>query len=322
MQILAKEFNRSVFARDSGKFPSSSILGTYFFTRSFSTYGASFPLKILRFVCLYTTIAKNLPDFTIPHSPTTVPTILQFGASSPFEFARATSIIAPYVSGVDLNCGCPQSWACAECLGAALMNRRSLVAETVKAAKTTLERDGYAGKRTVSVKIRIHKDLRDTVDFIRTVQDAGVDFITIHGRTRNQRSSEPVDLEAIRMLVEHCDVPVVANGDVNSLKVAADIAACTKVDAVMSARALLTNPALFVAHDECPWEAVEMFMNKVVEAPLPFKLVLHHLGEMCANGEGSRALLNKEQRKQLVACADMMELIDWLDGIREIRRSK
>jgi tRNA-dihydrouridine synthase 4 len=44
----------------------------------------------------------------------------------------------------------------------------------------------------------------------------------------------------------------------------------------MSARALLANPALFAGYEACPWEAVELFMNKVVKAPLPFKLVQHH----------------------------------------------
>lgn len=54
------------------------------------------------------------------------------------ELGRATSLIAPYVNGVDINCGCPQSWACAESLGAALMNKRELVASMVKAAKNAL----------------------------------------------------------------------------------------------------------------------------------------------------------------------------------------
>lgn len=98
-------------------------------------------------------------DFTIGPS-SKIPTIVQFGASSPLEFARATSLVAPYVSGVDLNCGCPQSWACAEDLGAALMNRRELVAEIVTAAKEQLAKEGWDDSRTVSVKIRIHKDLR------------------------------------------------------------------------------------------------------------------------------------------------------------------
>jgi tRNA-dihydrouridine synthase 4 len=63
------------------------------------------------------------------------------------------------VSGVDLNCGCPQSWACAESLGAALMNKRELVAEIVTEAKKKLKHDGF-GEKTVSVKIRVHPDLR------------------------------------------------------------------------------------------------------------------------------------------------------------------
>ena len=101
-----------------------------------------------------------LIDLTLPPSPSAIPTIIQFGASSSFEFSRATSLAAPYVSGVDLNCGCPQSWACAENLGAALMNRRELVAEIVTEAKKRLEREGWADTRTVSVKIRVHRDLR------------------------------------------------------------------------------------------------------------------------------------------------------------------
>jgi tRNA-dihydrouridine synthase 4 len=45
-------------------------------------------------------------------------------------------------------------------MGAALMHKRELVAEMVKEAKATMHREGYEGKKTVSVKIRIHKDLR------------------------------------------------------------------------------------------------------------------------------------------------------------------
>ena len=153
-------------------------------------------------------------------------------------------------------------------------------------------------------------------------------FITIHGRTRNQRSSEPASLEAIKILASHCTVPTIANGDVNTLKAAQEIASTTVVDGVMSARALLCNPALFKNYDSCPWEAVEKFMSYVVKAPIPFKLVMHHLTEMCGSGghgkEGrfgvSGALLSKKERAGLIACGNMLELIDWLDNVGEVRR--
>jgi tRNA-dihydrouridine synthase 4 len=208
------------------------------------------------------------------------------------------------------------------------MNQRELVADMVTAAKAALEREGWKGKSTVSVKIRVHKDLRQTVDFVQTVQRAGADFITIHGRTRGQRSSEPVNLEAIKLVAEHINVPTLANGDVTTLKAAHDIASVTGVDGVMSARSLLENPALFKGYNSCPWEAVEKFMNYVIKAPIPFKLVVHHLGEMCGSGghgDGGKygisgALLTKPQRAELVACKSMLEVMDFLDSVRELKR--
>jgi tRNA-dihydrouridine synthase 4 len=100
------------------------------------------------------------------------PTIVQFGANSPLELSRAASLVAPSVSGIDLNCGCPQSWACAETLGAALMQKRELVRDMVIETRDRLRKDGWAVRagneedkmspdgRSVSVKIRVHNDLR------------------------------------------------------------------------------------------------------------------------------------------------------------------
>lgn len=104
--------------------------------------------------------AYSHPDFTLSPTPFNIPTIIQFGASSPLEFSRASRTMAPHISGVDLNCGCPQSWACAESMGASLMGKRELVAQIVREAKAALHRDGFGASRTVSVKIRIHKDPR------------------------------------------------------------------------------------------------------------------------------------------------------------------
>ncbi|ESZ91181.1 hypothetical protein SBOR_8432 [Sclerotinia borealis F-4128] len=276
--ILAKEFNRSVFARDS--------------------------------------------DFTT--SPTSGPTIAQLGVCSPLEISRSTTLLAPHVNGIDINCGCPQSWACACSIGAALMHKRELVAEMVKEAKSALQREGYEGKKTISVKIRIHKDLRETLDFIQTVQSAGADFLTIHGRTRSTPSSHPVSLPAISLLTSHTHIPTLSNGDIFTLSDAQTHVSLTGVNGVMSARGLLENPALFAGYTHTPWEAVEVFLNEVLKKPIPFKLVVHHLSEMCGtdrtqNG-GGNGLLGKEERAKLMACMDMLDVLDFMDGVREVRR--
>jgi tRNA-dihydrouridine synthase 4 len=82
----------------------------------------------------------------------------------------------------------------------------------------------------VSVKIRVHGDIGMTLDFVRTVETSGVDYITVHGRTRATKSSEPVNLEAIKAVKMVATVPVVANGDVFSLEDAHRIAEFTGVD--------------------------------------------------------------------------------------------
>jgi len=202
------------------------------------------------------------------------------------------------------------------------MHKRALVASMITAAKSALKAAGYEGEKTVSVKIRIHKDLRNTVDFVRAVEEAGVDFITIHGRMRSTPSSQPVNIEAIKILASHATVPTLSNGDVFSLSDAQLHFTQTGVDGVMSARGLLQNPALFKGKETCPWEAVEVFINQVVRAPIPFKLVVHHLGEMCGSDHSQtrQTLLNKEERRRLMSCGSMFELIDFLDDMRKVRR--
>ncbi|KAI1415576.1 FMN-linked oxidoreductase [Hypoxylon sp. FL1857] len=335
--ILAKEFNRSHFARDSD------------LTMSTST------------------------------SPSTrdkgeVPTIAQFGANSPVELSRAASLATPFVNGVDLNCGCPQSWACAEKLGAALMERRELVRDMVVATRTRLLGDGWAVNlgspsfdvdspkgRSVSVKIRVHKDLRKTMDFITTVigdeHNRNIDWLTIHPRTRNTPSSVPINVEALEVLTSTfgTKLPILVSGDVFTLSTLpytshlldpqptfstsgdssppADKGTngvpqkphLPNLSGLMSARALLANPALFAGYDSCPWDAVDVFMNNVARAPLPLKLGVHHLTEMCGPGFGpdrNAALLTKKERIRITEMSNWIDVIDYLDEVRSQRGGK
>ncbi|KAK9780816.1 putative tRNA-dihydrouridine(47) synthase [NAD(P)(+)] [Seiridium cardinale] len=320
--ILAKEFNRSPVARDS--------------------------------------------DLTISTLGAQPPTIVQFGSNSPLELSRAATLAAPFVNGVDLNCGCPQSWACAETLGAALMDRRELVRDMVMETRALLRNDGWAVDkeasvddpkgRSVSVKIRVHKDLRKTMDFITTVLGdvssggRNIDWLTIHPRTKSTPSRTPINLEALEILTEKYgkDVPILVSGDVFTLSTLpytshlvepAPTFTSSSIDStpesearptkpdlpnlrgMMSARALLANPALFAGHETCPWEAVDLFLEKVAKAPLPLKLAIHHLGEMTGPGYGpdKKSLLSKKERMKLVECSNW---IDVLDTLHELRQDK
>lgn len=83
------------------------------------------------------------------------PLIVQFGAHTAIDFAKAAEMVQPYCDGVDLNCGCPQSWAIQEGIGCGLMRKPELVRDMVLAVKERCGKDFC-----VSVKIRIHNDLQ------------------------------------------------------------------------------------------------------------------------------------------------------------------
>jgi tRNA-dihydrouridine synthase 4 len=116
-------------------------------------------------------------DLTVSTVGTQPPAIIQLGASSALEFSRAAALAAPFASGVDLNCGCPQAWACAAGMGAANMDRREVVRDMLAEAAARMGVDGWVRDkesprgRSLSVKIRVHKDLR-YVDWVKEIAGA------------------------------------------------------------------------------------------------------------------------------------------------------
>ncbi|PIK62818.1 hypothetical protein BSL78_00269 [Apostichopus japonicus] len=187
------------------------------------------------------------------------PLIVQFAASNGKDFADAAELVAPYVQGVDLNCGCPQRWAMAEGYGAWLIDHPELISDAIKMTKARVNSDF-----TVSIKIRIHSDLRKTVDMCQMAEHAGISFLTVHGRTARQRA-EPVDIEAIRTIKDSVNIPVFANGDVRSVEDAQMFREKTRVDGVMAARGMLQNPAMYAGYSETPLCCVQDWVTGKAE---------------------------------------------------------
>jgi tRNA-dihydrouridine synthase 4 len=76
--------------------------------------------------------------------------IAQMACPNGPSLADAAELIAPYVDGLDINCGCPQKWAYEEGIGSALLRKPELVSDMVRCVKNRL---GW--EWPVSVKIRI-----------------------------------------------------------------------------------------------------------------------------------------------------------------------
>ncbi|WFD30488.1 tRNA-dihydrouridine(20a/20b) synthase [NAD(P)(+)] [Malassezia sp. CBS 17886] len=256
--------------------------------------------------------------------------VCQLAASSAAPLADAAELVSPYVDGIDLNCGCPQSWAYSERIGSYLLRQPETVHDMVKTCKARLG-DGFC----VSVKIRVDSDPARTDALVRNALHAGASLISIHGRTRHQASaSHPVDLDAVRFAVEAANacglhtalgtspgdawvvgedggaggpVPCVVNGDIWTREDACVWRAKTGARGAMSARGLLANPALFAGYERTPKAAVQQFTDRAIMWGLHPSLMHRHLAYMLEACIPSRA-----ETVYFNSLASGASILDWL----------
>ncbi|XP_076184843.1 tRNA-dihydrouridine(20a/20b) synthase [NAD(P)+]-like isoform X3 [Aptenodytes patagonicus] len=153
------------------------------------------------------------------------PLIVQFAAKEAQVLCDAARIVCPFADGIDLNCGCPQRWAMAEGYGACLINKPELVRDMVRHVRNQIDNPRFS----VSIKIRIHEDLKRTVDLCQKAEATGVSWITVHGRSVEERH-QPVHYDAIKIIKQSMSIPIVANGDIKTLEDAENVHHLTGAD--------------------------------------------------------------------------------------------
>ena len=169
------------------------------------------------------------------HSPISY----QISGHKPHLMRQAAEFLNNYADMIDINMGCPVKKVVGGQDGCALMRNPELAADLVKAVK-----DGT--DKPVSVKFRLGytADEMNYVEFGQKMQEAGAEFITIHGRTRSQMYSGKADWGKIRKLKENVDVPVFANGDITSIEKAIECLELSGADGVAIGRGALGDPTL------------------------------------------------------------------------------
>ncbi|MBR6796297.1 MAG: tRNA dihydrouridine synthase DusB [Clostridia bacterium] len=163
-----------------------------------------------------------------------------FGSESEFMAKAAAELLKYEPAAIDINMGCPVPKCVKSGEGSALMKNPKLCAEIVKAVVGAVN-------VPVSVKIRAGFDSKsiNAVEVATAVEQAGVSFIAVHGRTREQMYSGKADLAVIKAVKEAVNVPVIANGDVVDGESALRALAETGADALMLGRGALGRPWIF-----------------------------------------------------------------------------
>lgn len=144
------------------------------------------------------------------------------------------------ISIIDINMGCPAPKIVKNGEGSALMKNPKLAYSIVKEVKK-------ATFKPVTVKFRkgFNEDNINAVDFAKTMEEAGADAITVHGRTAAQMYTGKADLDIIKKVKESVNIPVTGNGDIFSPEDAIKMINYTNCDAVMVARGAMGNPWIF-----------------------------------------------------------------------------
>ena len=132
---------------------------------------------------------------------------------------------------IDINMGCPAKKVCQKAAGSALLADESLVARILEAVVSAVE-------IPVTLKIRTGTDPahRNGVTIARIAESAGIQMLTVHGRTRADRFKGDAEYNTMADIAQAISIPVIANGDIQSAHKARAVLASTGAAGVMIGR--------------------------------------------------------------------------------------
>jgi len=228
---------------------------------------------------------------------------------------------------IDINMGCPAKKVCNKWAGSALMQDETLALQIIEAVVAA------CASRHVPVTLKMRTGWcqaeKNAVTLARAAESAGIQMVTVHGRTREQGYGGQAEYDTIAAVKAALRIPVVANGDISSPEKAQIVLRVTGADALMIGRAAQGRPWIFreIAHFLATGEHLAPPMVAEVR-----RLLLEHLEDHYAlygeytgvrsarkhigwyvralpGGEAFRAIMNSlgDSRAQLRAVADYFD---------------
>jgi tRNA-dihydrouridine synthase B len=169
------------------------------------------------------------------------PLVQQIFGSDPKTMAESARIIEAehHPEAFDINMGCPVYKIVHNFNGSALMKDPALATEIITEMKKAIT-------VPLSVKIRLGwSDPTECLEFIKVIEAAGADLVTVHGRTKAQGYSGVADWKMVGEAKKQVKIPVLVNGDVHRSELIKPALEASGCDGVLIARGALGNPWIF-----------------------------------------------------------------------------
>jgi len=169
------------------------------------------------------------------------PISVQIAGTDPNSMAQAAIYnTAQGAQIIDINMGCPAKKVCNVAAGSALLKDEKKVREIIRAVVAAVE-------VPVTLKIRTgwDKQNQNACNIARIAEMEGISALTIHGRTRQCGYSGKAEYQLIKQVKKEISLPIIANGDIDSVEKAKFVLQYTLADAIMVGRAAQKSPWIF-----------------------------------------------------------------------------
>lgn len=148
------------------------------------------------------------------------------------------------IAGIDLNMGCPAPKVYKKNVGGGLLRDPAKIDEILSCLRETVE-----GRFTVKMRIGFEDD-RNFETILDLINKHKVDLLSLHARTVKEAYRSEVHYEYIKRAVERVACPVLANGNVTSVKKGQWVLDQTGAAGLMIGRHCIRNPWIFRQHRE------------------------------------------------------------------------
>jgi tRNA-dihydrouridine synthase B len=181
------------------------------------------------------------------------PVIVQIAGGIPEMMAQAAIFnVKNGAQIIDINMGCPAKKVCRVDAGSALLKDSKLVESILTAVV-----DAVAVPVTLKIRTGWARSHRNALEIAHIAQTCGIQALTVHGRTREDRYLGAAEYETIRQVKKNVQLPVIANGDIDSVKKAKMVMDFTAADAIMVGRIAQQRPWIFGQIDQYLSSGVE-----------------------------------------------------------------